>query len=226
MKTDIVLIVKKLAPMAMALALLGCLSDESEDPTDGGDNGPGTDPINQAPTISGNPTAAVRVSDQYAFSPAAADGDGDTLTFLIQNRPGWASFDQTSGELSGIPQLGNIGTYANIVISVTDGQAQADLNAFTVEVTQIGTGSTTLNWSAPTLNDDGTTLTDLAGYKLYYGQSSGNYGTPIEINNPSITTFVVDGLVPNTYYFAATAINSTGVESRFSGEAVKIVSAN
>ena len=218
-------ITKNATLVALAFALTGCLSGESDGSIAVG-GGPGTGPTNQVPTISGNPNGAVRVSDQYLFAPTASDGDGDTLSFSIQNQPGWASFIQSNGQLSGIPQLGNIGTYANIVISVSDGQAQANLNAFSIEVTQIGTGSTTLNWTAPTLNDDGTALTDLAGYKIYYGQSSGAYGNPIQIDNPSVTTYLVDGLVPSTYYFVATAFNTAGVESRFSDEAVKVVTAN
>ncbi len=223
MRTKYFLIIKTVTAVTLAFALTGCLSG-SDDSTGGG--GPGPGPTNQAPTIFGSPNGAVRVSDPYMFAPTASDADGDTLSFSIQNQPGWASFNQNNGELSGIPQLGNIGTYANIVISVSDGQAQANLNAFSIEVTQIGTGSTTLNWTAPTLNDDGTALTDLAGYKIYYGQSSGAYGNPIQIDNPSVTTYLVDGLVPSTYYFAATAFNTAGVESGFSNEAVKVVTAN
>jgi hypothetical protein len=36
-----------------------------------------------------------------------------------------------------------------------------------------------------------------------------------------MTTYVVENLSPDTYYFAATAFNESGVESRYSGEAVK-----
>jgi hypothetical protein len=211
------------ASLMLTFTLSGCLSGSDNSEAIGG---PGPDPTNQAPSISGNPSGAVRVSDQYMFAPAATDADDDPLTFLIQNMPGWASFNTSNGELSGIPELGNIGTYPGIVITVSDDQAQTSLGSFTIEVTQVGTGSTTLTWAAPMLNDDGTTLTDLAGYKLYYGQSSGAYGPPIEINNVSVTTYVVDGLVPNTYYFAATAFNTAGVESRFSGEAIKVVTSN
>ena len=210
------------ASLMLTFSLSGCLGGSDSDAI----GGPGPDPTNQVPIISGNPSGAVSISNQYRFVPTASDGDGDTLTFSVSNQPGWASFNASNGELSGIPQLGNIGTYPGIVITVSDNQAQASLGSFTIEVTQVGTGSTTLSWTAPTLNEDGTTVTDLAGYKIYYGQSSGAYGPPIEINNSSVLMYVVDGLTPNTYYFAATAFNTAGVESRFSGEAVKIVTSN
>ncbi|MEL7187689.1 MAG: fibronectin type III domain-containing protein, partial [Pseudomonadota bacterium] len=63
----------------------------------------------------------------------------------------------------------------------------------------------------------------LIGYKIYYGRSSGSYTNEIDINNASVTTYVVDNLSPDTYYFAATAISQSGGESRLSGEAIKVV---
>jgi len=179
--------------------------------------------INSPPSITGNPPGAVVIGESYSFTPAASDPDGDSLTFSIQNRPDWANFSATTGALTGVPSLGDTGTYSQISISVTDGQASDSLQQFAVTVAQAGTGSTTLSWTAPTQNEDGSPLTDLAGYTIYYGTASGNYTSQIPINNPGITTFVVDNLSPDTYYFAATASNSAGQQSRFSGEAVKTV---
>jgi len=90
-------------------------------------------------------------------------------------------------------------------------------------VNQVGLGSATLSWTPPTQNTDGSPLTDLAGYKIYYGNEPGNYQTTIQIDNPGITIYVVEHLTPNTYYFVSTAINSSGVESDFSNEASKQV---
>ncbi len=88
-----------------------------------------------------------------------------------------------------------------------------------VTVNQVGLGSPTLSWTPPTQNSDGSWLTDLAGYKIYYGNESGNYHTSIQIDNPGIASYFVEYLTPNTYYFVITAINSSGVESNFSNEA-------
>ena len=90
-------------------------------------------------------------------------------------------------------------------------------------VDQIGFGSATLSWMPPTQNADGTPLSDLAGYKIYYGYESGNYRTSVQIDNPGITIYVVENLTPNTYCFVLTAINSRGVESQFSNEVCKLV---
>lgn len=215
----------KLTAFASILFLSGCLSMGDKAETSGSVVPPTTPPPsgNSAPTITGNPASGVRVGDNYSFTPNANDADGDALTFSIQNQPLWASFDSTTGQVSGVPSLGDIGSYANISISVSDGQASTSTSNFSIDVTQVSMVSTTLSWSAPTQNEDGTTLTDLAGYKIYYGTSSRNYTNEILIENPSVTTFVVDNLSPNTYYFAATALDASGDESRYSGEAVRVL---
>ncbi len=92
-----------------------------------------------------------------------------------------------------------------------------------VTVNQVGLGSTTLQWMPPTQNENGSPLTDLTGYKIYYGNESGKYQTSIQIDNPGIAIYVVENLTPNTYYFVLTAINSSGVESQFSNEVSKLV---
>lgn len=220
-----------LVVLTVAAALGGCLSGSGSDSSDVTGTSPPPPPPpppsgNNPPTISGNPAPQATVGNSYLFSPNATDSDGDNLTFSITNRPSWAGFDTATGRLSGSPLLSDMGTYGDIVISVSDGSASSSLNGFSIEVVATGTGSVTLNWTAPTQNEDGTTLTDLAGYTIYYGSQSGNYTNQIPIDNPSVTTYVVDGLTPDTYYFAATARDADGIESRFSGETVRQVAPN
>jgi Fibronectin type III domain len=81
-------------------------------------------------------------------------------------------------------------------------------------------GTITLAWDAPTTNTDGTPLTDLAGYKIYYGPTSGSYTNTLDVGN--VTTSEVNDLTDgNTYYFTVSAYNSAGVESSFSNEVSK-----
>ena len=87
--------------------------------------------------------------------------------------PAWATFDIVTGRLSGTPAATDAGTYANVVISVSDGTASATLPAFSIVVTGPVSGIAELTWTAPTQNEDGTALTNLAGYKVRYGQSPG-----------------------------------------------------
>lgn len=209
----------------VCLAFAGCLSSSDEGlvtsaPGNGGSGGSGgSGSTNSAPTISGNPAPAVNVGDAYSFRPTASDPDGDTLNFEIANRPSWASFDTNNGEVSGTPSMGDIGSYDNISITVTDGQASASTPAFSVDVSQVQLGSVTLSWTAPTQNSDGSSLNDLDAYKIYFGNSQGSYPNQVRIDNPSITTYVVDNLAPDTYFFVATSVNSQGVESAYSNAA-------
>ena len=212
--------------VVIAAALAGCPS-ETEEPVSNGDTA-GTSPppppaSNNAPVISGTPGTLALVSDAYSFTPNASDPDDDPLTFSVQNKPVWAEFSSSTGALTGMPSIGDVGSYTNIGISVSDGDLSNSLPQFSVDVIQNADGSITLSWTAPTENEDGTALTDLAAYKLYYGTSSGSYPNQIRVDNPGITTFVIENLVPTTYYIVATAINDAGVESRFSNEAIKQV---
>jgi hypothetical protein len=77
----------------------------------------------------------------------------------------------------------------------------------------------TLSWTAPGASTDGSTQTDLSGYNVYYGTSSGTYGVPINVGN--VTSYTLNGLGTGTYYFAVTAYNTSGIESGFSNEVSK-----
>jgi len=178
---------------------------------------------NMPPVIDGVPAASVVVGRTYSFTPSASDPDGDLLSFSIQNKPSWATFNSASGQLSRTPQSGNEGSYTNIFISVSDGNLISTLPGFTITVDQIGMGSATLSWVSPTQNEDGSQLTDLAGFKIYYGTSTGDYSNEITINNPGVTTYVVNNLPSNTWYFVSTAFNASGVESRFSNVASRTI---
>ncbi len=197
--------------------VLGCSSGggSPEDSADSAQSG------NSSPSIFGRPGSDVMFDQLYIFTPTATDSDGDPLTFQVQNKPLWATFDSATGRLSGRPSLGDVGLYSGIVLSVSDGNSSSYLPAYSLSVNQSQDGSVTLNWVAPTQNSDGSTLIDLAAYNIYYGRSSGNYDNEIHISNPSITTYVVEQLGSGTYYFAATTVNSTGVESVYSGEAIR-----
>src|SRR5262245_55262692 len=87
-------------------------------------------PANRPPTISGTPATTATAGTAYSFRPTASDPDGNTVGFSISNRPTWATFSTTTGQLSGTPGSSNVGTFSNIVISVSDGKVSASLPAF------------------------------------------------------------------------------------------------
>lgn len=181
-------------------------------------------PGNAAPTIVGAPPTAAREGQAYDFRPAAADANGDPLTFTIANRPSWASFNAGTGRLSGTPAAGSVGVYANVTIRVSDGRLVATLPAFSIAVQQASLGSATLSWVAPTTRVDGSPLGNLAGYRIRYGTAPGSYPNQVEIPNPGITSFVIENLPAGTYFFVVVAYDATGLESEHSAAASKTIS--
>ena len=86
------------------------------------------------PVISGTPADSVVAGERYLFKPKASDPDGDALKFRIVNRPAWASFNSSTGRLSGRPGASRAGHYADIRISVSDSRRRVSLPAFAIEV--------------------------------------------------------------------------------------------
>ena len=79
------------------------------------------------------------------------------------------------------------------------------------------TSSLTISWQAPTENTDGSVLTDLAGFTIYYGKQPADFSMSIHVSNPGLSIYVVEGLDSGaTYYFAVAADAATGAESELS----------
>lgn len=74
-------------------------------------------------------------------------------------------------------------------------------------------GSAIVEWMPPVTTTDGATLTNLAGYRIYYGTDVTRLAQRIDVNNPGVASYVIEGLPPATYYFAVTAIDARGAES-------------
>src|SRR5450432_3846868 len=73
-------------------------------------------------------------------------------------------------------------------------------------------GGVLLAWSP-------STSTNVAGYQIYFGTSSGSYTSTTFVIGSIVTNKIVTGLVEGTtYYFAATSVGFNGIESPFSNE--------
>jgi hypothetical protein len=180
-------------------------------------------PSSGAPTISGTPPTTVTPGSAYAFTPTAKDPNGDKLTFSVANKPGWSAFSTSTGRLSGTPTSSQVGTYSNIKISVSDGKSSASLPAFGITVADVVNGSATLSWTPPTRNTNGSALTNLAGYRIYYGTSATALNRTLQVANAGLSTYVVPNLSPATWYFVVRAYTTTGAESTASNTASKTV---
>ena len=90
-----------------------------------------------------------------------------------------------------------------------------------VSVVQKGDGTALVSWTPPTENTDNSALSDLAGYKIYYGTSPGDYDNTITINNSGLSSYLLENLAASDWYFVMTAFNLSGIESANSLEVYK-----
>jgi hypothetical protein len=213
------------------LTLAGC-GGGSEAPSGGGGSsssssgGGGSPPpsgSNTAPTITGSPATAAVAGRSWSFTPSASDANGDPITFSIQNRPAWATFDAATGRLSGTPSASNVGSYTNVVITASDGSGRTSLAPFAITVAAIASGTATVVWVPPLQRSDGSQLTNLAGYRIYYGAGPNSLDNIIEVRTVGVTNYVVENLSVGTWYFAVSALDSEGVESGLSTPATKTI---
>lgn len=217
------LFVRRIAPiLVLSAALQACGGGGSDSPATSSASSSTSGSSNAAPTITGSPATAASPGQAYSFTPKASDPEGARLTFSITGKPSWATFDAATGKLSGTAAAGS---YASISISVTDGTNTVSLGAFAINVSTsaVTTSSATVSWTPPTQRDDGTSLGNLAGYKIYYGTDPSDLSSIVAVNSAGVTSFTVDGLTKGTYYFTITALDSTGLESRFSNLASKTI---
>lgn len=213
-------------PAVTALACVlatGCGSDSSSGSSaaNSGSGPSGPSSANQAPSISGGTPPEATVGQFWVFQPSIFDPDGDRLTVSASNLPGWVSLNSGTGRLSGTPQDGDIRTWSGISLTVSDGLASDRLPTFTVTVVDenAAPGSVTLSWLPPTQQIDGSPIDSLSGYRLLYGQASREYSEAIVINNPGITTYLVEGLSAGDWYFAIQTVDGDGLVSDPSAEA-------
>jgi hypothetical protein len=166
--------------------------------------------------LQGVPPISATVGTEYAFQPAASPSNAG-ITFTATGLPTWLSFDANTGALSGTPAAKDEGTTGHITITASNGSSSASLTPFTIQVkgasSQSGAESIKLSWAAPTKNADGTPITDLAGYHIYFGPSASELTTKIDVAGAMSTTYVIEGLRSGTYYFSLVAYNSAGLDS-------------
>jgi len=212
---------------ASILAACGQSAAVSGNSTAAGAQPASSTPATATLTLTGAPATSVIAGSAYTFQPSVSDGSG-TVTFSITGTPAWATFNATTGALTGSPTSTDEGTSRAITITASDGGTTASIGPFTIDVTAPGapppaTGSATLSWVAPTQNTNGTTVTDLAGFRIYYGMKAGALTKTIDVPGPTTTTYIMGNLAAGTYFFAVAAYTTMGTESALSDIASKTI---
>ena len=86
-------------------------------------------------------------------------------------------------------------------------------------------GTIRLSWSAPSERESGKSLalTDLSGYRIYYGPVSNPTENQIDVADPTASTYELDSVAPGTYQVAISAFDSNGLESSRSNSKTKSI---
>ena len=86
-------------------------------------------------------------------------------------------------------------------------------------------GFASLRWQPPSQRVDGESLSmsEIGGYRIYYGTQSGAYDSMLSVDDPYTSMIQIDDLPLGTYYFVMTTVDTSGIESAYSREAVRIV---
>ncbi len=167
-------------------------------------------------------SVAVSIAPQPSVQLTAADaavtsGGSTQLAWSSSNATdcsatgGWSGTKATTGSET----VGPIDASSSYGLTCT-GAGGSAMAMISVAVN----GSVSLSWQAPTQNVDGTALTDLAGFRIYYGQISGSYTDHVDVTSPTSTAQSLT-LPSGTYYFAMTAVDGSGNESAYSNEVTK-----
>ena len=82
-----------------------------------------------------------------------------------------------------------------------------------------------LSWTAPVEREDGTpiSMSEIAGYRVYYGTTEGNYPNQLEIADSYNMQAMLSNLASGTYYIVVTSYDMDGRESAFSEVVTKSV---
>ena len=145
-------------------------------------------------------------------------GESATITWSTDNATecsasgAWSGSIETSGEYT-TPPLTDTQSFS---LTCSNSSQNA------VAVLSIRVGDLMVSWDAPTHNVDGSRLTDLAGFKVYWGTQPGSYTESRRVDANTLQ-WVFEDLSSGTYHVAVTALRDFGVESEFSAEVVKIV---
>ena len=180
-------------------------------------------------TIGFSPTSLTFTGTVGGTNPAAkpiniSNTGGGTLSWTASDNAAWLTLSPASGSNSGaltasVNMTGlAAGTYSGIITVTASGSTNTPQQipvSFTLSTTVAGTAS--LTWNA---NTD----TDLAGYKVYRGTSSGTYTAPVATIPKGTTSYTATGLqTGTTYFFIITAYDNAGNESLHSNEVSKSI---
>ena len=156
-------------------------------------------------------------------STAAASADTDMTSALVAPNVGMIDRSQGSDSSESAASVATVSSNTAATTAATTpataattpASPGASVGTVTKVTTPIKTvnGVATLDWMPPTENNDGSALTNLAGYTVYYGTDRNDLSQSVKVSNPGLASYTVTGLTSGTWYFAVTSYSADGVES-------------
>ena len=178
------------------------------------------------------------VGSSFTFNVAATTTER-TLTYYVG---GWNSTGRVTVSLAGAPTytttFSSTTTFSRVITVRFRADAATTLRVNYTLTAGSGTirmqaaalsqaapnGAATLTWQPPTLNTDGSTLTDLSAFKVYWSTTQGTYSATQSTQiSSAIRSHTVSGLARGTWYFVVTALNTQGLESPYSNAWTKTI---
>jgi hypothetical protein len=162
-------------------------------------------PISSAQVV---PTVVLNYSTNGSVSPVTP-----TLTWSTANAVSCTATSNPSDSL----WSGPLGTSGSVTVSPIKVATTYNINCVSASDT-----TATLSWTAPTLNTDGTALTDLAGFRAYE-VINGTGVLVSDMNQPNYVSLPIINLSVGTHTFYVTAYNTSLVESSPSSQGSKTI---
>jgi hypothetical protein len=189
-----------LALITLSVALAGCGGSSDAGSTSSTNSGASV--ASATPSVSGTPSLEVAAENRYSFQPTLVNPKGVPVSFSIVNKPVWATFGPTTGELAGTPATPDTGSYDNIVISASDGSTTSTLPAFSIKV--VAPGTAVASSSSSSSSSGGSS------------SSSGASTTAVSANGTMIpsATRIVDS-ANNVWTLSAGAVDENGVAAGY-----------
>ena len=223
------LVLKFIVGLTALSALAGCGSEASVNQTSSSaaiNSAAAGAPATSAPAAH-TPTAPAPAVTLSANPSTVTNGAASTLSWSATNATsctasgGWSGSQATSGSES----TSALSATTAYTLSCT-GSGGTTVQSATVTVTAsptAPTGTATLSWVPPTENTDGTPVTTLTGYHIYYGTSESAMTNEVTVASTSETSYTIGGLTAGTWYFGATAYTTTGMQSAMSSIGSKTI---
>ncbi len=213
-------------PVALAVVVIllaGCGGGGSSAPKSGVTRSASTTPQTSTPsqteTPQTNPVADQTLTLNLSASPKYVERRGlSTLSWDASPATRCTASGGWRGDqpVSGVYTVGPVASTTSYELSCENAEASVQERVTVTVVSKV------LRWRPPSRNVDGSLLTDLAGYVIYWGVESFNYTDSHRLESPNATQWLVDA-PPGSYYIAMTAFDSEGNESAFSNEILKVI---